>query len=64
MGNRWVYIAKKKIDKSKSYFLGGNGKEKFVQDFGETYNGINTVGIFVWDLTMKKIIEVDVNIGS
>lgn len=38
---RWVYVAKKKAKKPKSYFLGGTGKAQFVQDFGETYEGVN-----------------------
>ena len=25
-GNKWVYIAKKKVKQPKSYFLGGNGQ--------------------------------------
>ena len=28
-GNRWVYVAKEKVKKPKSLFLGGNGKEEF-----------------------------------
>lgn len=54
---KWVYVAKKKAKKSKSYFLGGSGKPQFVQDFGETYEGINEVGIFIWDMVSKKIVE-------
>jgi hypothetical protein len=32
--DKWVYVAKKKIPKSKSYFLGGVGKSEFVHDLG------------------------------
>lgn len=61
-GNKWIYIAKKKAKKPKSYFLGGSGQERFVKDFGETYEGINNVGIFLWDMENKKISEVEVNL--
>lgn len=57
-GNRWVYIAKKKSKKVRSYFLGGNGQEVYRKDFGENLQDVNDVGVFIWDIKLKKIIEV------
>jgi hypothetical protein len=42
--------------------VGGTGKNLFIQDLGEGYEGINDVGIFIWDLHLKKIIPIDVKI--
>lgn len=57
-GNRWVYVAKCKEKKNKSYFLGGEGKNKHVGDFGEGYEGVSEVGIFIWDLKHKQLLKV------
>jgi hypothetical protein len=32
--DKWIYVAKKKIPKTKNYFQGGSGKSVFVPDFG------------------------------
>jgi hypothetical protein len=39
--DKWIYVAKKKIAKTKSYFLGGSGKSVFTPDFGEGLSDIN-----------------------
>lgn len=39
--DRWIYAAKKKIPKSKSYFLGGSGKSVYAPDLGELYDDIS-----------------------
>ena len=63
-GNRWVYVAKEKTKKLKSLFLGGSGKTEYESDFGETYDDVCNVGIYVWDVPSKKIIKVEVDSGE
>lgn len=63
-GNRWVYIAKEKVKKPKSYFLGGKGKAEYEPDFGETYDDITRVGIFIWDISLKKVFQVKIELES
>ena len=63
-GNRWVYVAKEKIKKPKSYFLGGEGKALYEPDFGETYDDITRVGIFIWDLSLKKVFQVKISLEN
>lgn len=62
--NRWIYVAKKKAPKVKNHFTGGNGKAVYVPDLGELYDDVTEVGIFIWDLTLKKIVPIDVKIEA
>ena len=63
-GNRWVYIAQEKDKKSKSLFLGGSGKAEHEHDFGETYDGISRVGIFIWDIKKKTVFQIKEDLAS
>jgi hypothetical protein len=60
--DKWIYIAKKKTPKIKSYFAGGAGKSVFLPDLGESYDGVSEVGVFIWDLKLKKVVPIDVKI--
>lgn len=62
--DKWIYAAKKKISKPKSYFLGGSGKSIYSPDLGETYDDVSEVGIYIWDLKQKKIVSVDIKIEN
>lgn len=48
-GSKWVYLAEIKQEEPKSYFNGGTGKAPYKNDFGETYDNVREVGIFLWD---------------
>ena len=44
-------------------FNGGKGKSAYQHDFGEGYEGVKEVGIFVWDKPTKKVYRVQMNEG-
>jgi hypothetical protein len=57
-GRRWTYVAQQKPPKHHSYFQGGEGIPPHSGDFGELYDGISSVGVFVWDKDLKQILPV------
>ena len=60
--DKWIYAAKKKVPKSKSYFVGGSGKSLYTPDLGQLYDEVTEVQIFIWDLKLKKIFPIDIKI--
>ena len=40
--------------------MGGSGKAEYEPDFGETYDDVSNVGIYVWDIPSKKITKIKV----
>jgi hypothetical protein len=50
-----------KQEAAKSYFNEGKGKQPYKYDFGETYDDVKDVGIFIWDKNLKKVFKVDID---
>ena len=58
---QWVYIAEIKQKDSKSYFNEGSGKPVFKHDFGETYENVKEVAIFIWHKPKKAVFKIELD---
>jgi hypothetical protein len=59
--DKWVFVAEIKQKEPKSYFNEGTGKAAYKHDFGETYEGVKEVGIFVWDKQKKSVFRIEIS---
>lgn len=60
-GAKWLYLAKVKEEKTKSYFEGGTGAAQPIYDVGERYTGTSRIGLFVLDTVKRSITKLPID---
>lgn len=58
---KWIYAAEIKQEEIKSYFNYGKGNQPHKHDFGETYDNIREVGLFLWEKKAREILRLKIN---